>query len=90
MISKDKNFQSLDIKDLFVFLALPLNFEAPNFVASILPYKNGFASSIIGKIQAVIDQLSHFIEISYIFTDGDPGYKENNKNLLKNLKKQKI
>ncbi|EAX93998.1 hypothetical protein TVAG_356450 [Trichomonas vaginalis G3] len=89
VISKDKNFQSLDIKDLFVFLALPLNFEAPNFVASILPYKNGFASSIIGKIQAVIDQLSYFIEISYIFTDGDPGYKEKQQEFIKELKKAK-
>lgn len=66
-----------DKNDLFIFYAMPLNFEAQNVAIHCIPHKNGSAGpEIQGKLDQLLDTLRDHIKVSYVITDGDPGYDQ--------------
>ncbi|EAX75953.1 hypothetical protein TVAG_587540, partial [Trichomonas vaginalis G3] len=63
-----------EIKYLFIFLGMPLNFDAPNVILHVIEHANGFASGIIHEIDAAIEEIRKHLRVRVIITDGDPGY----------------
>lgn len=66
-----------DFNNLFIFLGMPLNFDASNVALHAIPHTNGSAGEKIRtKVKEVIEGVNNHIRVSYVITDGDYGYNE--------------